>query len=66
MLFSSADDGYRTSYFGSLFFSSTPTSEDIIEMEFGVANMYPILFTVVILFALYLVIFMNWKRFKPS
>ncbi|WP_054860343.1 hypothetical protein [Gracilibacillus sp. JCM 18860] len=64
MLFSSGgEEGYRTTYFGSLFFNSTPpTSEDTLEMQFGVANGIPIFITIAILFVLFIFILSLFKR----
>jgi hypothetical protein len=62
MLFSSGEEGYRTSYFGSLYFDSSVTAEETLEMEFGVASGIPILITVVILFILFLIILSFFKK----
>ncbi|WP_217587599.1 hypothetical protein [Lentibacillus saliphilus] len=65
MLFSSGEEGYRTSYFGSIFFKSTPTPEDTLELEFGVANGVPIVITVVVLSVLYFVL-LNLKKTRTK
>lgn len=64
MLFSSAKDGYRTTYFGSLFFNSTETTDDILEMEFGVENGMPILITIGIFFIVFLIILSIYEKRK--
>lgn len=62
MLFSSVEEDYRTSYFGSIFFENYSTSEDIIEMKFGVANGIPIVITIVILFIVYFILLTLFKK----
>jgi len=49
LLFSSAELGRRTAYFGAVFFDSTPTSENTIGMEFGINNILPVIITFVVL-----------------
>lgn len=62
MLFSSGDEGYRTIYFGGLFFENYNISEDLSKMEFGVANGNPIIITFVILSFLYFLVFLLSKK----
>ncbi len=49
MLFSSGKTGYRTTYFGSLFFNSKEKNSGTLGMELGVANFWPIILTIIIL-----------------
>ncbi|WP_194746631.1 hypothetical protein [Staphylococcus chromogenes] len=49
MLFSSGETGYRTTYFGSLFFNSKEKNSGTLGMELGVANFWPIILTIIIL-----------------
>jgi hypothetical protein len=53
LLFSSAELGYRTAYFGAVFFNSAPTSSDTIGMTFGINNVIPIIVTVAIFTVVY-------------
>lgn len=65
MLFSSAKEGYRTSYFGSLFFNNYNTADDTVKMEFGVANGTPIIITFILLSFLYFLLFLFHQK-KPN
>ncbi|MCU5746972.1 hypothetical protein N9R04_09810 [Staphylococcus sp. SQ8-PEA] len=49
MLFSSGGTGYRTAYFGSLFFNSREKGSGTLGMELGVSNFWPIVLTILIL-----------------
>ncbi|POF44830.1 hypothetical protein, partial [Staphylococcus pseudintermedius] len=49
MLFSSGEKGFRTTYFGSLFFNSKEKDSGTLSMELGIINFWPILVTIVIL-----------------
>jgi len=66
MLFSSGEEGYRTTYFGSLFFNSIEKSDGNLEMEFGVASGIPILITIAVLFILFLIILSLYDKRKRS
>lgn len=62
MLFSSGEEGYRTTYFNSLFFNSYSTSDGRIEMNFGIENGIPILITIAILFVLFVIVISYFKK----
>ncbi|HSH23919.1 MAG TPA: hypothetical protein VLA13_00055 [Massilibacterium sp.] len=67
MLFSSGEEGYRTTYFDSIFFKSTSTSKETLQMQFGVANGIPIIITIAILFVFYLaILLLSQKRSNKS
>ncbi|HEY4600974.1 MAG TPA: hypothetical protein VIG73_06805 [Cerasibacillus sp.] len=66
MLFSSGKEGYRTSYFDSIYFNNVAVSEEILEMQFGVAKGSPIIMTIIILFVVYFLLFSIKKRAKDK
>ncbi len=66
LLFSSNEDGYRTSYFGSLFFSSTTSENDSVALEFGVASGLPIFITIALFFVIYLFLVQLFKKTRPK
>ncbi|WP_342388044.1 hypothetical protein [Salinicoccus bachuensis] len=53
MLFSSAEIGRRTAYFGAVFFDATPISSDTIDMSVGIDNITPIIITFIIFTGIY-------------
>lgn len=50
MIFKSKKDGYRTTFFDALFFESTTSPEGIVNLNFGVKNFEPIIWTSVAIF----------------
>jgi len=62
MLFSSAKDGYRTTFFGSIFFSSKPALDGSTSLSFGLANPIPIYIAIAILFVFFLFLFHFSKK----
>ncbi|WP_025027081.1 hypothetical protein [Caldalkalibacillus mannanilyticus] len=64
MLFSSADEGLRKTYFNSIFFESTLQEDNMLDIEFGVANGYPIIITIAIFFFLYIASVYVYKKIK--
>ena len=50
MLFSSKENGYRTTFFNAIFFKSTTNSEGAVSINFGVQNFEPIIWTLVAIF----------------
>lgn len=66
MLFSSKDPGYRTSYFGSIYFKNQETTSQTLDMELGVSNFYPIAITLILLTIVYFILFLLLKNKKET
>lgn len=64
MLFSSGDEGDRTTYFGSLYFSTNEALDGSIALQFGVASGTPIWITIALLFILHLIVYQFTKNFR--
>ncbi|MBT2650023.1 hypothetical protein J7E52_25550 [Bacillus sp. ISL-34] len=64
MLFSSGDEGDRTTYFGSLYFSNNEALDGSLALQFGVASGTPIWITFTLLFVVYLIVFQFTKNFR--
>lgn len=62
MLFGSKSPGYRTSYFGSIYFKNQETSSQTLGMELGVSNFYPIIITLILLTIVYFFILLFFKK----
>jgi hypothetical protein len=66
MLFSSKDIGYKTTYFGSLFFNSIEKGNDTLGLHIGIANWGPIVLTIIILMLFYYIITIFLKKHTHS
>lgn len=54
MLFSSAEDGYRTTLFNTIFFNSATDADGVVNITFGLTENYaPLVAIIVILFAFF-------------
>lgn len=62
MLFSSAEDGYRTTFFGGIFFSSKEALDGSTSLSFGLENPIPIYIAIAIFFVVFLTLFHFSKK----
>lgn len=50
MLFSSGEEGFRTTYYDSIFFEYHETADEVGHLSFGVHKPWPIIITIICIF----------------
>lgn len=62
MVFSSGEDGMRTTFFGALYFNPVTNSEGVLGIHFGITENYmPILLAFIIVFIFYFCVSTSYK-----
>lgn len=62
MLFSSKEDGFRSTFFNAIYFKSTTSANGVVSINFGVQNFIPIFWTVIIIFV-FVLLTMNFYNY---